>query len=83
MDFLTGFGDCAESARENVEHVLVMWNVPELARGYAAIWQTRFDRAGPYGGAIESTGKKPDSLSILHRSATFGIPARPRALPLA
>lgn len=46
----TGSFNFAESARENAENVLVLWNAPELARVYAANWQVIFDRGADYGG---------------------------------
>lgn len=39
----TGSWNYADSARQNSENVVVLWNSPEVARDYLAHWKARFD----------------------------------------
>ncbi|MDU8491374.1 phospholipase D-like domain-containing protein [Pseudomonas syringae pv. actinidiae] len=42
------FNYTASAERSNSENVVVMWNVPDVAKAYLSHWQSRWDQGKPY-----------------------------------
>ncbi|WP_015062520.1 MULTISPECIES: phospholipase D family protein [Pseudomonas syringae group] len=42
------FNYTASAERSNSENVVVLWNVPDVAKAYLSHWQSRWDQGKPY-----------------------------------